>query len=141
MAEVNPNVVTHEVNIGGGKLIVADDLREGYKDEKSFGQLTEDVVGDLTGDNELAVKAGEDARETHAYRADLTIANMAKQQRKNKDQPYVRLFLHPNGHDTIMLACAWDSDKECQVAIIAHCWDTANGEWDHRILQKMEVRL
>ena len=140
--ETNPNVVTHEVNVGGGqKLVIADDLRDGYGDIKSFGNLTEDAVGDATGDDALAKAAAEDAMATYDYRADLTMTNMAKQQRKNKDMPYVRLFRHNNGQDVLMLVCAWDADKECQVGIIAHCRERADGGTEETILSRQEIRL
>lgn len=143
MAEelINPNAVTHEVDIGDNKrIIVADDLQAGYKDEKSFASLAEDAIGELTGDNALAVQAGEDARETHNTRADLVIANLARRHRMNKGRPDFKIFTREDG-DAILVCCVWDSDKECQVAIVAHCWEGVNGEPDHRILFTKEVRV
>ena len=139
--QINPNAVTHEVDVGGNKrLIIADDLQAGYKDEVSFASLTEDAVGEMTGDNRLAVKAGEEARETHNTRADLVIANLARRQRMNKGAPDFKIWTREDG-DAIMVCCVWDNEKECQVAIVAHCWEGANGEPDHRILFTKEVRV
>lgn len=133
--DVNPNVVTHELNLPGlGRTMVADHLREGYGDELSFGNLTQDAIGDLTGNNKLAIMAGENARETWDTRNDLIMADLARKQAKRKAEPVCEIFSHTNGQDTIMVTCQWVPELEKQLVGVAHCWETADGGWDHKII-------
>lgn len=135
--DVNPNVITQEINLPGmGRTLVADDLRDGYGDELSFGHLTQDAIGDLTGNNKLAVVAGEAARETWQDRSDLFFADYARRQAKKPPQPVVEIFPHTNGTDAFMVVCWWDSESEKRVAVVAHCWEIAGGDWDFEVVEK-----
>lgn len=127
IGEINPNVVTHEVDLGGTKAIIADDLRDGYKDEKSFGDLTTDIIGELTGNNELAIRAGEDARATHNYRTDITARNLMEWQRFNGNRPISKVFPFDNG-DAIVVASWWNPKKETYLIGVGHFIDRGNGE-------------
>lgn len=137
--EVNPNVVTHEVKVGGHSAIVADDLQEGYGDEKSFGDLTQDVIGELTGDNKLAVEAGENARATHNYRTDLVQRSLMEMQRFNGKRPVAKVFPFDNG-DAIMVASWWNPSKECYLIGVGHWIDRGNGDGEMQALKFEEVK-
>lgn len=139
--ERNPNIITHELKVGDTPIIVADDLIDGYGDAISFAQMVEDAVGEKTGRNDIAVDAGERARETYDSRGDLALMRLARWQRQNKNQPQFEMFVHPNGHDTLMTICAWDKERECQVGFLVHCHDRGGDEIEYEVIKKVDIRL
>lgn len=136
---INPNVITHDIKVRGlGTVQVADDMREGYGDEISFGHLVQDTLGEVTGNNKLAVMAGENARQTFDERSDLVFANIARQQAEMPTAPAIQLYPHTNERDMWMVVCYFDSESEKRIAAVAHCFPDAGGDWDnwdHRIVE------
>lgn len=137
---INTNILTHEVGIGPAKILVVDDISH---NQAGFSRMVEDVVGETTGSNELAVIEGERARETHEVRTDLILAKASRDQRQQRDRPLFQIFRHNNERDVIMVTCHWDADKECQIASVAHCWEDLSTEWgwDFTILKRAEIRI
>lgn len=137
--EINDDLLTHEVTIPGAKLLIADlaDQPEG-----SFGRYIEDVVGEKTGSNDLAVAEGEKARETHNTRGDIILRYWARRQRKMGAEPLYKLFWQDDG-SVIMVTAEFNQQTERTTAKIAHCWATGPGEmdWDFRIIEEREYTI
>lgn len=133
--DVNTDVLTHEVTIPGGKLLIEDLAKESTP--AGFAHLVEDVVGETTGSNELAIHEGEKARATKDSRGDLILRYWAKRQRQGGVDPIYQVFTLDNG-DVIMIT-AHRNEREKVVARMAHCWAVGNmGDWDFRIIQERE---
>lgn len=133
--DVNADVLTHEVTIPGGKLLIEDLAKESTP--AGFAHLVEDTVGEVTGSNELAVSEGERARATKDSRGDLILRYWAKRVRRDGGDPIYQVFTLDNG-DVIMIT-AHINEREKIVARMAHCWAVGSyGDWDFRIIQERE---
>lgn len=137
--EINPNVVTHDVDVDGTIVQITDDIREGYGDEKSFGDLTTDVIGEVTGDNDFAIAAGEAARATYDYRADITARNLMAWQRFNGNRPVSKVFPMDTG-DAIVVASWWNPKKECYLIGVGLYEDRSGGDYEVKPLSFREVK-